>query len=72
MTPDSLVTLACQHQDVLVALLGTIGVGNLISWFDSVKSKLPSSMVAIVNIAALNWDDVLDVARPTLIKLLTK
>lgn len=56
MTPTAqAVGFVCQNQDAIVWLLGAIGIGNVVSWFEK---YIPTPLLHIANVLGLNWDDV--------------
>lgn len=52
------VGLVCQHQDLVVWVLGVVGVGSAIGWFKGTLQTKAPWLLHLANVAGLNWDDV--------------
>lgn len=58
--PGQVVGLVCAHQDAAVYLLTAFGIGSVLSWF---KGHLPAPIAHAANLASLNWDELVPVAK---------
>lgn len=60
-TPSDVVHAACSStgQAAAIWLLGAVGVGNIVAWFDRSLAKSPAWVQAAVHFVALHWPKIL-------------
>lgn len=64
-----LVGLVCEHQELVATILGVVGVGSVVSWF---QNHLPAPIAHVANLAGFNWNELVPVAKAIAVALNTK